>query len=69
MLGLGDMLFLPPGASRLIRIHGALVEEAEVRRVTAFLRQQGKPAVVAALLGAKQVWGAIFVSALTTVLV
>jgi HAE1 family hydrophobic/amphiphilic exporter-1 len=33
------------------------------------LRQQNKPAPVAALLGAKQVWGAILVSALTTVLV
>ena len=43
LLGLGDMLFLPPGASRLIRIHGALVEEAEVRRVAAFLRDQARP--------------------------
>jgi HAE1 family hydrophobic/amphiphilic exporter-1 len=33
------------------------------------LRQQGKPAPLAALLGARQVWGAILVSALTTVLV
>ena len=33
------------------------------------LRQQGKPAPVAALLGARQVWGAILVSVLTTVLV
>lgn len=33
------------------------------------LRQQDKPPAVAALMGAKQVWGAIFVSALTTVLV
>ncbi|MFQ5718078.1 MAG: DNA translocase FtsK 4TM domain-containing protein [Acidobacteriota bacterium] len=43
LLGLGDMLFLPPGASRLVRVHGALVEEAEVRRVAAFLRRQSKP--------------------------
>ena len=43
LLGLGDMLFLPPGASRLVRIHGALVEEAEVRRITAFLRRQARP--------------------------
>ncbi|MCG8548168.1 MAG: efflux RND transporter permease subunit [Alphaproteobacteria bacterium] len=33
------------------------------------LRQKGQPAPVAALLGARQVWGAILVSALTTVLV
>ena len=43
LLGMGDMLFLPPGASSLQRIHGALVEEAEVQRLVAFLKQQGRP--------------------------
>jgi HAE1 family hydrophobic/amphiphilic exporter-1 len=33
------------------------------------LRQEGKPVAVAAYMGAQQVWGAVFVSALTTVLV
>jgi HAE1 family hydrophobic/amphiphilic exporter-1 len=33
------------------------------------LRQEGKPVSVAAYMGAQQVWGAVFVSALTTVLV
>jgi DNA segregation ATPase FtsK/SpoIIIE, S-DNA-T family len=42
LLGRGDMLFLPPGASRPIRIHGAWVSEGEVREIVAFLRTQGQ---------------------------
>jgi len=44
LLGRGDMLFLPPGSARLIRIHGAFVTEQEIARLTAFLRRAGKPA-------------------------
>jgi S-DNA-T family DNA segregation ATPase FtsK/SpoIIIE len=43
LLGNGDMLFLPPGASKLQRIHGAYISEAEVARITEFLRAQMKP--------------------------
>lgn len=43
LLGEGDMLFMPPGVGRLLRIHGAYVSEDEVQRVTDFLRSQGKP--------------------------
>jgi S-DNA-T family DNA segregation ATPase FtsK/SpoIIIE len=43
LLGDGDMLFLPPGVSRLTRIHGAYISEEEVKRVTDFLREQMKP--------------------------
>jgi len=43
LLGRGDMLFLPPGSARLLRIHGALVTEAEIARLTAFLRKVGQP--------------------------
>jgi S-DNA-T family DNA segregation ATPase FtsK/SpoIIIE len=43
LLGQGDMLFLPPGTSKLQRIHGAYVSEEEVGRLAAALRQQGKP--------------------------
>ena len=42
LLGRGDMLFVPPGASRVVRIHGAWVSEGEVRSVVEFLRQQGR---------------------------
>jgi S-DNA-T family DNA segregation ATPase FtsK/SpoIIIE len=44
LLGRGDMLFLPPGSSRLMRVHGPLVTEEEVASVVEFLKQQGKPA-------------------------
>ena len=42
LLGRGDMLFVPPGSSRPVRIHGAWVSEGEVREITAFLRKQGQ---------------------------
>ncbi len=44
LLGEGDMLFLPPGTSRLVRVHGTYVDEKEVKRISDFVRSQGKPA-------------------------
>ncbi|MBN1570984.1 MAG: DNA translocase FtsK [Acidobacteria bacterium] len=44
LLGNGDMLFIPPGTSRLIRIHGAYVSEKEAQAIVEHLRKQGKPA-------------------------
>jgi S-DNA-T family DNA segregation ATPase FtsK/SpoIIIE len=43
LLGKGDMLFLPPGSSRLIRVHGAYVTEAETNRVVEFWKEQAAP--------------------------
>ena len=43
LLGNGDMLFLPPGAARLKRIHGAYISEQELTRITEFLKNQKKP--------------------------
>ena len=43
LLGKGDMLFLPPGTSKLVRIHGAYVSEAEIKRVVEYLRRQQTP--------------------------
>ena len=43
LLGKGDMLFLPPGTSRLSRIHGAMVTDVEIKRVVEFLKKQQKP--------------------------
>jgi S-DNA-T family DNA segregation ATPase FtsK/SpoIIIE len=43
LLGRGDMLFLPPGTSRLVRVHGAYVDEAEIGRVVAHLKAQSAP--------------------------
>jgi DNA segregation ATPase FtsK/SpoIIIE, S-DNA-T family len=43
LLGKGDMLFLPPGSSRLTRVHGAFVTEAEINRVVEFWKSQARP--------------------------
>ncbi len=43
LLGMGDLLFMPPGTSRLKRIHGPFVSEEEVTRVVDFLKAQGAP--------------------------
>ncbi len=43
LLGMGDMLFLPPGTARLQRIHGAYISESEIARVIEFLKAQGSP--------------------------
>jgi len=43
LLGNGDMLFLPPGTAKLQRIHGALISEAELVRITEFLKKQQTP--------------------------
>lgn len=43
LLGSGDMLFLPPGSSKLTRLHGAFVSSAEIKRIVEFLKKQGKP--------------------------
>jgi S-DNA-T family DNA segregation ATPase FtsK/SpoIIIE len=43
LLGKGDMLFLPPGSSRLTRVHGAYVTEQETNRVVDFWKNQATP--------------------------
>ncbi len=43
LLGRGDMLFLPPGTSRLIRVHGAYIDETEIGRIVAHAKAQGNP--------------------------
>ena len=43
LLGKGDMLFLPPGSSRLTRVHGAFVTEAETNGVVEFWKNQARP--------------------------
>jgi len=43
LLGQGDMLFLPPGTSKMQRVHGSFVSEKEVTRLVDFLRSQGRP--------------------------
>ena len=43
LLGMGDMLFLPPGSSKLLRLHGAFVSENEIRRIADFTKAQRSP--------------------------
>jgi S-DNA-T family DNA segregation ATPase FtsK/SpoIIIE len=41
LLGRGDMIFVPPGANKQMRVHGAWVGDDEVRAICDFLRRQG----------------------------
>ena len=43
LLGLGDMLYLPPGIGRLTRLHGSYVSDDEVRRVVEYVKAQAGP--------------------------
>jgi DNA segregation ATPase FtsK/SpoIIIE, S-DNA-T family len=43
LLGLGDMLFLPPGSAHIVRVHGCFVSEAEIKRVVEFIKKQAAP--------------------------
>jgi len=54
LLGNGDLLFLPPGTARLVRVHGAFVSDQEVRRVMKFIKQQGRPNYRPEVLEAKK---------------
>ncbi|KZN61911.1 cell division protein FtsK [Pseudoalteromonas luteoviolacea CPMOR-1] len=43
LLGMGDMLYLPPGTSVPIRVHGAFVDDHEVHAVVNDWKARGKP--------------------------
>lgn len=43
LMGQGDMLYLPPGSSKLVRAQGTFLEDSEVREVIGFLRERSKP--------------------------
>ena len=50
LLGRGDMLFLPPGTSRLLRLHAPFVSEKETAAVVAFWKDQGQAEYVQGFL-------------------
>jgi S-DNA-T family DNA segregation ATPase FtsK/SpoIIIE len=50
LLGMGDMLYLPPGTGLPVRVHGAFVSDDEVHRVVEKLKEQGEPNYVEGLL-------------------
>ena len=43
LLGKGDMLYLPPGKAKPVRLQGTWTKDDEMNRVTDFVRQQGTP--------------------------
>ena len=43
LLGRGDMLFLPPGSSRLLRVHGAYIDETEINKIVTHIKAQWEP--------------------------
>jgi S-DNA-T family DNA segregation ATPase FtsK/SpoIIIE len=54
LLGQGDMLFRPAGTSKMQRIQGAFITEAEIAKITEFWSNQGEPDFAEELLEAAQ---------------
>jgi len=50
LLGMGDMLYLPPGTGVPTRVHGAFVDDHEVHKVVADWKKRGKPNYIEAIL-------------------
>jgi S-DNA-T family DNA segregation ATPase FtsK/SpoIIIE len=50
LLGMGDMLYMPPGTGIPVRVHGAFVSDEEVHRVVKYLKEQGEPNYVDGIL-------------------
>ena len=50
LLGMGDMLYMPPGTGLPVRVHGAFVSDDEVHRVVNYLKAQGEPNYIEGIL-------------------
>ncbi len=50
LLGMGDMLYMPPGTGMPVRVHGAFVSDEEVHRVVNHLKAQGEPDYIEGIL-------------------
>jgi len=50
LLGMGDMLYMPPGTGLPVRVHGAFVSDDEVHRVVQHLKEQGEPNYIEGIL-------------------
>ncbi len=55
LLGQGDMLFRPAGTSKMQRIQGAFITEAEIAKITDFWSAQGEPDFAVELLETPQI--------------
>jgi S-DNA-T family DNA segregation ATPase FtsK/SpoIIIE len=50
LLGMGDMLYMPPGTGLPVRVHGAFVSDDEVHRVVKHLQSTGEPNYIEGIL-------------------
>ncbi|XYJ09084.1 DNA translocase FtsK [Telluria sp. B2] len=50
LLGMGDMLYMPPGTGLPVRVHGAFVSDDEVHRVVKHLQSMGEPNYIEGIL-------------------
>jgi S-DNA-T family DNA segregation ATPase FtsK/SpoIIIE len=58
LLGMGDMLILPPTSAHLQRVHGCFVSETEIKRAVDHLKAQGKPVFDESILKPREEEGA-----------
>jgi S-DNA-T family DNA segregation ATPase FtsK/SpoIIIE len=54
LLGMGDMLIMPPTSAHMQRVHGAYVSESEIKRAVDHLKAQGKPVYDESILKARE---------------
>ena len=54
LLGMGDMLLMPPTSAHLSRVHGAFVSEPEIKAAVDHLKAQGKPVYDESILRARE---------------
>lgn len=54
LLGMGDMLFMPPGTGNPKRVHGAFMTDEEVHAVAEFVKSQGEPQYLESVTQANQ---------------
>jgi S-DNA-T family DNA segregation ATPase FtsK/SpoIIIE len=52
LLGMGDMLYMSPGAAHLTRVHGAFVDDDEILRVVNFLKENSETNYLDGILNA-----------------
>ena len=50
----GDMLFIPPETSKIVRVHGTYLSEVEIKRITRYLKDQASPSYDQNILEVKE---------------
>lgn len=54
LLGMGDMLYLPPGSSHTVRVHGAFASDDDVHNVVNDWKARGKPQYIESIISGDQ---------------